>query len=153
MPTISSAQPPSYLTIEESYKLATKNYPLVKQIALIDKTKQYSIENAAKGYLPPLSINGQGTYQSAVTQISIPHVITTSLSKDQYRIYGELYQSLTDGATIKQQQGLAKANSETEHQKIEVELYKMKDRINQIFLGILLIDGQIVQTERHRIKK
>jgi len=42
---------------------------------------------------------------------------------------------------------LAKANAETEQQKIEVELYKLKERINQIYFGILLIDAQIEQTE------
>ena len=55
------------LTIETVYQLARKNYPLIKQHDLITKTKEYSVSNAAKGYLPSLSVNGQATYQSAVT--------------------------------------------------------------------------------------
>lgn len=141
------AQSNNTLTIEDCYQLATKNFPLVKQMALIEKTKQYSLENASKGYLPQLSINGQGTYQSEVTEVKIPNVTTTSLSKDQYKIYGEVYQSLIDGANIKQQKELTKANTEAEQQKIEVELYKLKDRINQLFFGVLLIDAQIAQTD------
>lgn len=145
--THSFAQANNTISIEECYKLAQTNFPLVKQMALIDKTKEYSISNAAKGYLPQFTINGQGTYQSEVTEIKIPNVTTTTLSKNQYKIYGEVYQSLTDAATIKQQKELAKANAETEQQKIEVELYKLKERINQIYFGILLIDAQIEQTE------
>ncbi len=145
--TVSWAQSQSSLTIDEAYRLAIKNYPLVKQVSLIEKTKQYSIENANKGYLPQLSIDGQGTYQSDVTSISIPGVTAINLSKDQYRIYGEISQIVTDGGIIKQQKELVKVNTETEHQKIEVELYKLKERINQLFFGILLIDAQIEQTE------
>ena len=140
------SQSGSSLTIEECYKLAQNNFPLVKQMVLIDKTKDYSISNAAKGYLPQFIINGQGTYQSEVTSISIPGISRPALSKDQYKIYGEVNQSMTDFATIKQQKELAKANAETEQQKNEVELYKLKERINQIYFGILLIDAQIVQT-------
>lgn len=141
------AQSGNSLTIEECYKLAQTNFPLVKQMALIEKTKEYSISNAAKGNLPQFNLNGQGTYQSEVTSINIPGVNAPTISKDQYKIYGEVNQSLTDFGIIKQQKELAKANAETEKQKIEVELYKLKERINQIYFGILLIDAQIEQTE------
>ena len=56
--THSFAQTANTISIEECYKLAQTNFPLVKQMALIDKTKEYSISNAAKGYLPQFSING-----------------------------------------------------------------------------------------------
>lgn len=137
------------LTIEECYRLAKTNYPLVKQAALIDKTKEYSLDNLAKGYLPQITVGGQATYQSDITAIpiSLPNVHIPSLSKDQYKIYTEVNQSLTDGFTIKQQQAAAQANTAIEAQKLEVELYKLKERINQIYFGILLIDAQIQQTE------
>jgi len=40
------------LKITDVYQQAQKNYPLIKQRDLITKTKEYSISNAAKGYLP-----------------------------------------------------------------------------------------------------
>ncbi|MEJ7767381.1 MAG: TolC family protein [Chitinophagaceae bacterium] len=146
VPNIQSAQTPTHLTIDEVYKLAMTNYPLVKQMSLTEKSKQYSIENAAKGYLPQFSINGQGTYQSEVTSIDIPNIKTPVLSKDQYRIFGELYQSFTDAAIIKEQKDVIKNTAETERQKIEVTLYTLKERINQIYFAILTIDAQIEQT-------
>ncbi len=143
---LTKAQSPATLTIEQCYELAKKNYPLAKQMSLIEKTKEYTIDNISKGFLPQISINGQATYQSAVTQVPvfIPNVET--LSKDQYKAYGEIYQPLTDGYTIHQQKELAAVNAATEQQKLAVELYKLKDRINQLFFGILLIDAQIQQT-------
>ncbi len=139
------AQSFKLLTVEECYSLAEKNYPLVKQMALIEKTSEYSIENAARGALPQFSLSGQATYQSEVTSLSIPGVETTTLSKDQYKIYGEISQSLTNSYTIKQQKELAEANRVIEQKNLEVEIYKLKERINQLFFGTLLIDAQIEQ--------
>jgi len=122
---------------------------LINQIGLLEKTKEYSLDNASKGYLPQVNFAGQATYQSEVTKIpiSMPGITIKELSKDQYKIYGEISQSLTDPIVIKQQKELIRANSEAEKEKIEVELYKLKERINQLYFGILLIDAQIQQTE------
>ena len=129
--------------------MAQRNYPLVKQYALLEKSQVYSLSNAAKGVLPQLSLSGQGTYQSEVTglPISIPGVEIQTLSKDQYKLYGEVVQPITDLFTLKYQKELVQSNVRAETQKIEVELYKLKERINQLFFGILLIDAQIQQTE------
>jgi outer membrane protein TolC len=143
------AQIDARLSIDSCYQYAKKNYPLIKQQELIEKTKQYSIDNATKGYLPQLAVNGQATYQSDVTQIpiSLPNMTVPTLSKDQYKIYAEINQPLTDVTVINQQKQLIRDNAAVEGEKLEVELYKLKERINQLFFGILLIDAQIHQTE------
>lgn len=137
------------LTIEECYTLAAQNYPLVKQRELINKSNEYSLQNLSKGYLPQLTVVGQATYQSEVTQvpIEVPGMTVPTLSKDQYKFYGEVNQTLFDGGVIKQQKITQEANSVVEQQKLEVELYKIKERINQLFFGILLVDEQLKQTE------
>ncbi len=142
------AQSQEVLTLEKCHELAARRYPLVRQYALIEKTREYSIANASKGILPQLHIAGQATYQSAVTQIpiSLPNLDIPVLSKDQYKLYGEISQPVTDLVTVRYQKELIEANSAVEQQKIEVELYKLKERINQLYFGILLIDARIVQT-------
>jgi outer membrane protein TolC len=143
------AQESPALSIEESYSLARQHYPLLKQLELIAKTEAYSVGNAAKGYLPQLNINGQATYQSEVTTIpiSIPGMSIPQVSKDQYKVYGEATQLLFDGGMIRQQQESLKSSSGIETQKVEVELYKLKERINQLFFGILILKEQIRQNE------
>jgi outer membrane protein TolC len=42
---------------------------------------------------------------------------------------------------------IAKAQSEIQSQQIEVELDKLKERINQIYFGILLTDKQLAQLQ------
>ncbi|SFL24148.1 TolC family protein [Proteiniphilum acetatigenes] len=135
------------ISLEECYQWAESNYPLVKQYALIEKTQSYSIANASRGSLPQLQIGGQASYQSDVTQIplSLPNVDIPVMSKDQYKLYGEISQPITDLLTVKRQKELIDANARVEEQKIEVELYKLKERINQLYFGILLMDEQIAQ--------
>jgi outer membrane protein TolC len=139
------AQP--VLTIEDCYAQARENYPLVKQRDLISKSNNYSLANATKGYLPQLTVFGQASYQSDVTQVPISAPGVVVLDKDQYKIYGEINQTLYDGGVISKQKKSIEANTAVEEQKLEVELYKIKDRINQLFFGILMLNEQIVQTE------
>lgn len=143
------AQQGNSLNIDSCYAMAERNYPLVNQYALIEKSKDYSVSNVSKGYLPQFGISGQATYQSDVTEIpiSLPNVTFPEISKDQYKIYAEVTQPLTDLLTVKHNKELVKANAETERKKVEVEFYKLKERINQLYFGILLIDAQIQQAE------
>ncbi|OJY88439.1 MAG: transporter [Sphingobacteriales bacterium 44-15] len=137
------------LTIAHCYELARENYPLTRQHDLIAKSRRYTIENIATGYLPQININGQATYQSEVTQIpvKIPGIDIPGMDKDQYKLYGDVSQVLYDGGVIRQQKKLQQISSEVEEQSLEVELYKLKDRINQLFFGILMIDEQVKQAE------
>lgn len=143
------AQQSNSLTLDSCLELAKQNYPLIKQYTLIEKTKEYSIANAQKAYFPQFNVAGQATYQSAVTEIpiSLPNVDIPTISKDQYRLYGEVSESITDLFTTKDQKEYINAHSEIESQKTEVEMYKLRERINNFYFGILLIDAQIQQTE------
>ncbi len=143
------AQSRSTITIEECYTWSKANYPLVSQLDLIEKTTEYNISNAAKGILPQVNINGQATYQSDVTAlpIKLPNVDIQSVSKDQYKIYAEIFQPLTNQSIIKTQKELLKAGGEIEKQSLEVSLYQLKERINQIYFGMLLIDKKNQQLE------
>jgi len=152
---LATAQSTAGLSIDSCYAKARRNYPMVKQFGLIENTKNYSLENVSKGYLPQVNIGGQATYQSDVTQptlnTNLPGGGTAPLfetiSKDQYKIYGEVVQPITDLFTLSNQKDLVEKNAEIEIQKLEVELYKLHERIDQVFFGILLIDQQIAQTE------
>ncbi len=145
----SMAQQNNSLTLDNCLEMAKQNYPLIKQYTLIEKTKEYSIANAQKGYSPQFNIAGHATYQSAVTEIpiSLPNVDIPTISKDQYRLYGELSESITDLFTIKDQKEYINVRAEIESQKTEVEVYKLRERINNLYFGILLIDAQIQQTK------
>ncbi len=137
------------ITLDECQQLAKANYPLIKRTALIEQTRDYKVENASKGWLPQINVIAQATYQNEVTQlpINIPNMSVEPLSKDQYKIYADVQQTVYDGGMITNQKKIAQIQSETEVQKNEVELNKLEERINQIYFGILQSQEQLQQTD------
>ena len=137
------------LTLQQCYQLARENYPLIKRNDLLAKSKDYTVENASKAWLPQINILGQATYQSDVTQlpIKLPNATVEPLSKDQYKVFADINQTIFDGGMIYNQKKIAELQSQTEIQKNEVELEKLKDRINQLFFGIIQTDEQINQLD------
>jgi outer membrane protein TolC len=144
MSSVSTLDAQQALTIEECYTLARENYPLTRQYNLIAQSEAYSLENASKGYLPNIALHAQATYQSDVPSIpfDLPGMNPPLVPKDQYKVYGELKQVIYDGGAIKLNKEYASTESLTKQQQLEVELYTLKDRINQLFFGILLIEEQ-----------
>ncbi len=144
------------LTIEQCYQLARKNYPLIQQYDLIEKSKTYNLSKAAKTYLPQVSLQARASWQSDITEF--PDEFSNLLakmgvegiefpSKDQYRIVLDLYQTLWDGGITSYQQKNIKTQSELEKQNIEVSLYSLYQQINEFYFGILLIDEQLKLNE------
>lgn len=135
------------ITIDDCYQKARINYPLVKQYDLIDQTKEYNLSNANKGYLPQILFSAKASYQSDVTRIPINIPGVEGLSKDQYGLTLELSQTLWDGGEIKSKKEGIRADSEVESQNLEVNIYAIRNRINQLYFGILLLDAQIEQND------
>ena len=137
------------LTIEDCYEKARINYPLIKQKDYIAKTKDYNVSNVWNGYFPQITISGQATYQSDVTQVPLmfPGIVIERLTQDQYKIFADVTQTIYDGGIMGSQSGIQESINEIDNQKIEVELLKVKERVNQIYLGTLLIDAQLIQIE------
>jgi hypothetical protein len=138
------------ITIEECYEMAESNYPLGKQKELIEKSKKINVSNATINYLPQINLVGQATMQSDVTKIEIPEPLNKFISfdepnKDQYKFYGEISQIIFDGGATHQQRKIYKASANAEIQQVEVELYKVKEKVTEMYFGILLINEQLKQ--------
>lgn len=142
--THAEAQHLPQLSLEEAQRFARENYPLLKRKELIRQTEETHLRNLNKGYLPQLSLNSQATYQSEVTQIniSLPGININPLSKDQYKATADVNQLLFDGGLINQQKKIQKLSADTEEQRTEVELYKFRERVDQLFLNVLYLGQQ-----------
>lgn len=127
------------LTLDDCYTLVTKNYPLAKQMGLLQQKSNYELDALSKGKLPKINLNAQATYQSEVIQlpIAIPGVIP--LNKDQYRATLDVNQLIYNGGVIDATTKLKQAQTKTQQQQIEVSLYQLKSRINQYYFSILLL--------------
>ena len=137
------------LTLEGCQHSAQTNYPLVRQYGLIEKAREYNLENAGKGYLPQFTLSGKATYQSDVTKLpmDVPGIDIKSMPKDQYQVMLEVSQNIWDGGDIRSKKQLTQATSEIDRGKQEVDMYALNDRVNQLYFGILLLDEQLKQNQ------
>lgn len=135
------------ITLEECQRKTQENYPLVHQYGLVEKTKEYNLENAAKGYLPQFALSAKASYQSEVTEIPVKlsGVDLKGLPKDQYQVMLELQQKIWDGGGIRMQKKQTTAEAEIEKEKLNVDMYALNSRVNDLYFGILLLDEQLKQ--------
>lgn len=137
------------ITLEECQRKTLENYPLVRQYGLIEKTKEYNLSNASKGNLPQFALSAKATVQSDVTElpVKIPGIDIKGLPKDQYQVMLELRQNVWDGGEIRSQKELVKATSEVDREKLNVDMYALNERVNQLYFGMLLFDEQLIQNQ------
>ena len=131
-------------TLDECIGWAYDNYPQIKEMSLIEMTKGIELKNAAYAWLPHLNISGKATWQSEVVEmpmdipgmdINIPH--------DQYGLTAEFTQQIWDGGTSRSQKELAEAGAEVKKTQLETNLWSIRSRVQNVFLGIILIDKQL----------
>ena len=140
------------LVLDDVLKAAASNYPVVRQYNLIDRSLDYSLAALNRAYLPQLTINGQAGYQSDVTalpfnNLPFPSVAIVPLDKDQYRLTGDVIQVVYDGGSVSLQKDLQRNQSKVESGKLDVEMQRLRERVRQLYLGILMVDGHIAQAE------
>ena len=138
-------------TLEECQQAAERNYPLIRQYGLIEKTTALTVANIQKGWLPQVSATAQATLQSDVTafpddmqQIYRQMGINMEgLKKDQYRVGIDVQQTVYDGGIISSQKEIARMQGEVLAAQNDVSLYAVRQRVNEMYFGLLLIDEQI----------
>ncbi|MFV0470492.1 MAG: TolC family protein [Paludibacteraceae bacterium] len=142
------------ITLEECQELAQQNYPLAGRQRLIDESAQNSVSALLRQYFPQMQINGQASYQSDITRIELGNlppqlqsIDFPSPGLDQYKIYADISQTIYDGGTIANQKKMLNANASIEKGQVAVDMYKLRDRINKTYFGILLMDEQMKQME------
>jgi outer membrane protein TolC len=139
------AQDSTLLTLEQAQQLARDNYPLLRQKPVLDSILRLQVKNTNSAYLPQAELNGQATYQSAVAEIpfKVPGVSIPEFAKDQYRATIDVKQLLYDGGATRQQRELQAVQQQTEQQRVEVELYKVKQQVTQTYFSALLAEEYI----------
>ena len=125
------------LTLTDCYALANKNYPIAKQIGLLQQKSDFEVDALQTGKLPKIDLVAQGSYQNQVT--TIPNPVLEPINKDQYRANFDVNQLIYNGGLIDANTKLKEAQTKTQQQQVEVSLYQIKTRINQLYFSILLL--------------
>ena len=138
-------------TLEECQQAAERNYPLIRQYDLIEKTTELTLANIQKGWLPQVSASAQATYQSDV--VSFPDQMQAlyqqvgidmkGLTKDQYRVGIDVSQTIYDGGLISSQKAIAREQGKVQAAQNEVNIYNVRRRVNEMYFSLLMLDEQI----------
>jgi outer membrane protein TolC len=128
-------------TLKDCYKTAYENYPNAKQKSYYRSINNLKLDNIGVNYLPQISFKGQATYQSDVTmlEIPIPNFKPAELSKDQYKLTLDVRQLLYDGGNTSSQKNTESKQADVDEQKVEVDLFTLKQKINDLYFSILLL--------------
>jgi len=144
--------PSNAQTLEACQQAAEKNYPLIKQYGLIEKTTQLSVANIQKGWLPNVAASAQATLQSDVTawpdqmktMLNTMGVDVKGLKKDQYRVGIDVQQTIYDGGAIRGQKDIARQQGEVQAAQNEMNIYHVRKRVNEMYFALLLVNEQIL---------
>lgn len=139
-------------TLEECQQAAERNYPLIRQYGLIEKTTELTVANIQKGWLPQVSASAQATYQSDV--VAFPEQMQAiyqqlglnmkGLTKDQYRVGIDVSQTIYDGGAISSQKAVAREQGKVQAAQNEVNIYNVRKRVNEMYFSLLMLDEQIL---------
>ncbi len=132
------------LSIDSCHAKARRNYPIIQQFSLIDQTTEFTISNANKAFLPQLSFNIIGGVVDGFPSFDAPGSESSTSSMQLISVV-QLNQAIWDGGITKANKEMIKANSEIERAEVEVALYQIRERVDNLFFGMLLIDAQIEQ--------
>ena len=138
-------------TLEECQRAAERNYPLIAQHDLIARTTDLTVSNIQKGWLPQVTATAQATYQSAVTSWpdemqSLMRQMGTEmkgLARDQYRVGLDVQQTVYDGGAIGAQREIARRQGDVQQAQLDVDLYGVRRRVNEMYFALLLLDDQL----------
>ena len=144
------------LTLEDCFKMARENYPLIKQFDLIEQSKTLNVATANKNWIPQLSLSGKASWQSDVTALPdkfislLENMGITDVSfpnKDQYNVALNLSQVIWDGGLTATQKKLTTAGAEVNREQTKVSLYALYSQINQLYFNILSLNEQLKQNQ------
>ncbi len=140
------------LTLKELYQAADEVNPVIQQKLYHQTINDLKEQNASLSNRPKLLISGQFTYQSDVFTLpfSNPAAELPEIPKDQFQITLGLQQKIYDGGSARLSKALSQAELESKQQSVMVELYQIRDVINQLFFSSLIIQENIKITETIR---
>ena len=124
------------ISLDSCIAWSKKNYPLIKQNEVTLQQTEQNEKAIRENWLPKLAFMGQATYNTEVVQFNFPGM-DLKFPHDAYMTSLSLEQTIIDGGQTKSQHSVERLSSELTIQQNEVELYKLVERINQLYINIL----------------
>lgn len=136
------------LTLEACLHAARTHYPAISRYDLISQSRDYTLANAARGYLPQVSVSAGANLFTDVMEL--PANMEAQLGGIKNELYTagvQVEQVIYDGGAIAARRSAARAEADVQGRQTDVTLYAVREQVEEIFFGILLLDRQLSQTQ------
>lgn len=135
------------VTLFDCYRKVEQNFPLARQPELIDQASDLRVKNLNKAYLPGVNLNASASYQNDVPNAAptMPAGLSSNLivfplpDKDQYKVSLDVNQFIYDGNVTHYQKKVEGINRQADQKNVAVQLYQLKDQVNQLYFSIFLL--------------
>ena len=151
------------VSLDSCRSWAQANYPVIRQYALIEKSTEYSVSNAARAWIPRVVLSAQATYQSDAANMKEVwdamgmSGVLASMGKEipdlymrqfQGKVQLDVHQTIWDGGKSVADKRSARADQAQQEAQADVDLYQLDNRILSLYFGVLLLDEQQQQLVR-----
>ncbi len=133
------------ITLQACLDSAVQHYPGIRQLEINQEISSLNIKSFGADYYPRLYLNAQAHYQSDVTKVPVvlPQFAPPELPNDWYKINLDIEQMIYDGGLTSSQKKLEMAKQNVSDQKVQVELYQLKERIYSWFFTVIYLNKNI----------
>lgn len=142
------------VTIERCVEKAMANYPAIKKYDLMAMANEIELSDINKSWLPRIGVYGQFTGQNIVP--SFPEALSGMLQnmgqemkgmgKIQYKLGVDVSQTIWDGGASKASREISRAQEAVQRATLDVDMYQIRQRVENLYFAILLTDEQIAQS-------
>lgn len=134
------------LSLNEARSMARDNYPAIRQYRMIEQSRDFTLDNVAKGWLPQVSIS-VGAYGFTDILKSDQRMEQMGMDMNNFMANASVMikQSVYDGGQIAARKKVVWAESQVQKQQLDVSMYAINEQVDQLFFGILLLDEQLKQ--------
>lgn len=142
---LTSTAQESPLTLDECRRAAVEHSPLTVRQRLATDKREAKDRAASAALIPQFEVNAQASYQNQTVELpsdlNLP--ITIDLPLDQYRATMDFTQVIYGGNSVRNTKRVNAATEEVETLSLEVQLDRLRDQINELYLNILLTNRQL----------
>ena len=136
------------ISLDDCRQLAHDNYPAIRQYNMIESMKDYTVSNAAKGWLPQIDVQVGGYAFTDIINAN-EQMSRMGIDMKNYVANGmvSIKQTVYDGGQIAIGKKIAKAQAEVQKRQLDVTMHDINERVEQLFFGVLIIDEQLNQND------
>ena len=126
-------------SVERCKEMAREHYPLIRRYGLIEQSRDYTLSNAARAWLPQVTLSGQATLQSDVvswpeefeSMLAMQGLDMPGIRRDQYKVQIDVQQTLWDGGKSRTDRAIAEGEAAQERMSRAVVLADSMDETTE----------------------